>query len=343
MNAHKRPILCLAGPTASGKSALGLAYARSRAQQGSPVEIISVDSATIYRGMNVGTAKPSLEELAQVPHHLIDIRDPHQSYSAGEFCRDAEQLIQSIQARGSEPLLVGGTMLYFQALLQGIDELPPANAAVRAELDAKAQVVGWPAMHQLLATVDPVAAAKLSPNDSQRIQRALEVFRTTGQPLSAYFNQTKPSTAQPHLTPRFQLVALEPGDRSWLHARIERRFDAMLKPSGGPSLIDEVKALQANPRLSATLPAMRCVGYRQVWEYLDRPNPHLDAAKALTEMRERGVAASRQLAKRQLTWLRGWPGKISLPAEASTADNLTQLLRLTTGSESCSESSAIRK
>jgi tRNA dimethylallyltransferase len=314
------PILCIAGPTASGKSALALAYAKAKQSKGQAVEIICVDSATIYKGMDIGTAKPSAAELAIAPHHLVDIRDPAQSYSAGEFARDATRLIGEIRARGAEPLLVGGTMLYFKALMQGIDDLPLANPEIRAAIDLEAETVGWPALHAALNLIDPESAARLNPNDSQRIQRALEVYRATGLPLSSYFKKKGAAKIASDTSPalNFQLVALEPQDRSWLHGRIATRFDAML--AGG--LIDEVKALKSRPDLHADLPSIRCVGYRQVWEYLDGACLHQD----LVEMRQRGIAATRQLAKRQLTWLRGWEGKLALPAETATlADLLTAI------------------
>jgi tRNA dimethylallyltransferase len=335
-NNNNTPILCIAGPTASGKSALALAYAQARAAQGQTVEMICVDSATIYRGMDVGTAKPSAAEQAITPHHLIDIRDPSQSYSAGEFARDATRLIGEIRARGAQPVLVGGTMLYFKALLEGIDDLPLANPKIRAEIDLEATNLGWPALHAALALVDPDSAARLSPNDSQRIQRALEVYRATGLTLSSFFKKksgltdalagasTDPLTSAPQATPKlvFQLVALEPQDRRWLHDRIAARFDAMLLTGSQNSLIEEVRALKARPDLHADLPAIRCVGYRQVWDFLDGAGSQKD----WHDMRERGVAATRQLAKRQLTWLRGWQGKMSLHAETSCLANLATLL-----------------
>ncbi len=303
------PVLCIAGPTASGKSRLALDYAQSQAahsaSQGLAVEIICVDSATIYKGMDIGTAKPNASELAICPHHLIDIRDPSESYNAGEFARDTRRLIEEIRARGSEPVLVGGTMLYFKALIHGIDELPTADSTIRAAIDQEAQSLGWPALHASLALVDPVTAARLSPNDSQRIQRALEVFRSTGKPLSSYFKLAGSPQATPKLT--FQLIALEPQSRQGLHDRIAARFDAML----ASGLVDEVRALKSRADLHADLPSMRCVGYRQVWEFLE-------GACTESEMRERGIAATRQLAKRQLTWLRGWEGKISLPQVGGT-------------------------
>jgi tRNA dimethylallyltransferase len=308
-------ILCIAGPTASGKSALALAYARACAEQGKLVEIICVDSATIYRGMNIGTAKPTQAELAVVPHHLIDIRDPSERYSAGEFARDATRLISEIRARGAQPVLVGGTMLYFKALLHGMDELPLASPDIRAAIDLEAHTIGWPALHAALALVDPMTAARLSPNDSQRIQRALEVYRATGLPLSSFF--AKPNVTKTISGLTFHLVALEPHDRRWLHERIARRFEAMLRPSPEGGLIEEVRALKARPDLQSDLPAIRCVGYRQAWEFLE-------GAYSQADLRERGIAATRQLAKRQLTWLRGWQSKYSLPAETANVATLLE-------------------
>ena len=285
--------LAIAGPTASGKTAVALAIARHY-----PVEIISVDSALVYRGMNIGTAKPAPAELAAVPHHLIDIRDPLHAYSAAEFVADAGQLIDDIRARGKLPLLVGGTMLYFKALFDGLDAMPRADAALRAALARDAAVKGWPALHAELARLDPVTAARLSPNDSQRISRALEVFRLSGQPLS--FFQQRNATESIATRARNQgaeaLISLEPSDRAWLHRRIAARFDAML----AAGFLDEVRALRARGDLTPDLPSMRCVGYRQAWEALDGSSP-------MKELRDKGVAATRQLAKRQITWLRSMP------------------------------------
>jgi tRNA dimethylallyltransferase len=292
----------LAGPTASGKTAAALAIAQRHA-----VEIISVDSALVYRGMDIGTAKPSAPELAAVPHHLIDIRDPSQAYSAAEFVLDARRLIGEIRARGRLPLLVGGTMLYFKALMQGLDDMPPANPAVRAALEAEASARGWPAMHAELARVDPITAARLAPNDSQRIQRALEVHRISGRPLSS-FHSPKSIAADDHSTPGMPLISLEPADRAWLHARIAQRFDAMLQAG----LLDEVRRLRARGDLHADLPSMRCVGYRQAWELLDAQAG--DAPFAVERLRELGINATRQLAKRQITWLRSMPARQSCPA-----------------------------
>ena len=283
MGALLTPI-CLAGPTGCGKTAAALAIAEVL-----PVEIISVDSALVYRGMDVGTAKPTAAELAAVPHHLIDILDPTESYSAAEFVRDARRLSGEIAARGRLPLLVGGTMLYFKALFDGLSTLPQADAALRAAIDAEAAERGWPAMHAELARLDPPTAARLAPNDSQRIQRALEVVRLTGRAMSALHAASRDTGVD------WPLFSLEPTDRAWLHERLAQRFDAML----AQGLVDEVKALRARGDLSLALPSMRCVGYRQVWEALDRND--------FSDLRERGVAATRQLAKRQVTWLRSMP------------------------------------
>jgi len=291
---HTPRAIALAGPTASGKSALSLAIARAQ-----PAEIISVDSALVYRGMDIGTAKPSAAERAAVPHHLIDIRDPLEPYSAAEFAGDASRLITEINERGRLALLVGGTMLYFKALFEGLDSMPPANPTVRAQIEADAAQRGWPALHEVLSLRDPVTAARISPNDSQRIQRALEVLRVTGQPLSSFHGQ------RDGITFKIPLFSLEPQDRAWLHDRIVQRFDAML----GAGFLDEVKALRARGDLDPELPSMRCVGYRQAWEALDGEMP-------MDELRDRGVFATRQLAKRQLTWLRGMDDRITLACDA---------------------------
>ncbi|HRN08211.1 MAG TPA: tRNA (adenosine(37)-N6)-dimethylallyltransferase MiaA, partial [Ottowia sp.] len=253
------PPLYLAGPTASGKSAVALALAERV-----PAEIISVDSALVYRGMDIGTAKPTPAERAAAPHHLIDIRDPATPYSAAEFVRDAQRLIADIRARGRLPVLVGGTMLYFKALFEGLDDLPPADAAVRRQIEERAAQEGWPALHAELARVDAATAARLAPGDSQRIQRALEVWQLTGQPMSA-LHTTKSGAARAQQTGAGSLFSLEPADRAWLHGRIAQRFGDML--AGG--LVDEVTALRARGDLTADMPSMRCVGYRQVWDTLD--------------------------------------------------------------------------
>ncbi|WP_416172275.1 tRNA (adenosine(37)-N6)-dimethylallyltransferase MiaA [Actimicrobium sp. CCC2.4] len=287
---HLPLAIAIMGPTASGKTAAALAIARVI-----PSEIISVDSALVYRGMDIGTAKPTAAERAAAPHHLIDILDPAESYSAMQFRTATLQLISEILARGKLPLLVGGTMLYFKALRDGLDTLPEADPDVRAALDADAALIGSPGMHARLALVDPVTAARLKPNDAQRIQRALEIHHLTGQPMSSLLAQAAPVELPFTLLP----IGLEPSDRRVLHERIAKRFDAMLA-TDGPNLIDEVIALRGRGDLHPGLPSMRCVGYRQAWEYLDG---QID----LATLREKGLAATRQLAKRQLTWLRAMP------------------------------------
>ena len=285
----------LLGPTASGKSALAVKLAAKL-----PVEIISLDSALVYRGMDIGTAKPGAELRAQVPHHLIDIIDPDQSYSAGRWREDAVRIAGEVLGRKKIPLLVGGTMLYYRALIAGLDALPQADARVRAEIDTMAAERGWPAVHAELRKVDPQAAQRIAPNDPQRIQRALEVWKLTGKPLSSLQGVTRPELP-------FQLtgVALLP-DRALLHKRIEKRFDAMLRMG----LLDEVKRLRQKYRLDAAMPSMRAVGYRQAWEFLEGD---IDEAT----MRARAVTATRQLAKRQLTWLRSFPDLVRLDAGAA--------------------------
>ena len=306
-------VIALAGPTASGKTAAALAIAKEH-----DAEIISVDSALVYRGMDIGTAKPSRAERAAAPHHLIDIRDPLQAYSAAEFAADAARLVGEINARGKMSLLVGGTMLYFKALFEGLDAMPAADPQVRAELEAQAAREGWPAMHAELARVDPVTAARLAPNDAQRVQRALEVFRVSGRPLSSFHAQQDRQASVWGNTPLF---ALEPADRSWLHERIAQRFDTMLD-SG---FLDEVKALRARGDLNADLPSMRCVGYRQAWEMLDAQEARgAHEPFPVAQLRDRGIFATRQLAKRQLTWLRGMPQRRVIACDA--ADALDQLM-----------------
>jgi len=331
--------IALVGPTASGKTAAAMAIAQQHA-----VEIISVDSALVYRGMDIGTAKPTAAELAAVPHHLINIRDPLQAYSAAEFVQDAQRLIGDIHSRGKLALLVGGTMLYVKALLDGIDDMPRADPVIRAELEQEARTKGWPAMHAELARVDPVTAARLQPNDSQRIQRALEVYRVSGQPMAAFHtgkNTTNLIAAHAYLTgaggqngplknPVFPPIAmpvlsLEPQDRAWLHTRIEQRFDAML----AAGFLDEVKALRARGDLNPDLPAMRCVGYRQAWEALDADD--LSTQPGVPGWRDKGIFATRQLAKRQITWLRSMPQRITVAADAPDAvqqvlDQVNQLV-----------------
>jgi tRNA dimethylallyltransferase len=304
-------VIALAGPTASGKSAAAMALARRH-----EAEIVSVDSALVYRGMDIGTAKPSRAERAQVPHHLIDLRDPSQAYSAAEFLDDARRLVREINARGKWTLLVGGTMLYFKAWFEGLDAMPKADTAVRADLEAQAARRGWPALHADLARVDPAAAARLAPGDAQRIQRALEVFRVSGRPWSSFHARGDRDDAAAWAD--FPLFSLEPADRGWLHQRIAQRFDAML----AAGFLDEVRALRARGDLGPTLPSMRCVGYRQAWQLLDN---HGDGDVPMDRLREQGIAATRQLAKRQLTWLRGMPRRRVIECDAP--DAVERLLR----------------
>ncbi|BCB26278.1 tRNA dimethylallyltransferase [Sulfurimicrobium lacus] len=279
------PAIFLMGPTASGKTGVAVELV-----QHLPVEIVSVDSALVYRDMDIGTAKPDAATLAAAPHHLIDLIDPTNSYSAAQFRSDALRLMGEITARGNIPLLVGGTMLYFMALQHGLNDLPQADPELRAELDARARRSGWPALHEELARLDPVTAARLDPADAQRIQRALEVCLLSGRPMSELLAQEKTGD----LPYRLVQLALVPSDRAVLHQRIEARFDAMLEQG----LVAEVEALRARYALTPNLPSMRCVGYRQAWQYLDG---EMDFAT----LRDKGIFATRQLAKRQLTWLRG--------------------------------------
>jgi tRNA dimethylallyltransferase len=302
MNSAGQPVaVAIMGPTASGKTAAALHIARHL-----PCEIISVDSALVYREMDIGSAKPSLAERATVPHHLIDILEPTASYSVMQFRQDAISLVADIHARGKLPLLVGGTMLYFKALRDGLDDLPQADPALRAALDRDIAAHGIQALHARLALLDPITAARLKPADSQRIQRAMEIITLTGQPMSSLLARA-PKTALP-----FSLLpmALEPRERSVLHQRIADRFDQMLQAQ--PGLLEEVRALRARGDLHAGLPSMRCVGYRQAWDYLE-------GSIDLATLREQGIAATRQLAKRQLTWLRSMPDRISIDCLAPDA------------------------
>ena len=285
-------VVALLGPTASGKSALALALAERY-----PLEIVVMDSAQVYRGMDIGTAKPGAEERARVPHHLLDLVDPDQPYSAGRWRDDCLHAIKEICARGKIALLVGGTMLYYRALTQGLDALPPADPALRAALDAEAAERGWPALHGELARVDPAAAQRIMPNDAQRIQRALEVWRLTGKPLSTLQGS---SISELPFTVKSFAVTLE---RAELHERIARRFDAML----GAGLLEELRQLRSNYRLTSRMPSMRAVGYRQAWQ-------HLEGETSREEMRDRAIAATRQLAKRQMTWLRAFPEVAAVPS-----------------------------
>jgi tRNA dimethylallyltransferase len=301
--------IAIVGPTASGKTAAALALAQALQSQGG-AEIISVDSALVYRGMDIGTAKPSREELAAVPHHLIDTIDPLQSYSAAEFARDATRLIGEIHGRGRMPLLVGGTMLYLKALLEGLNDIPAADPQVREAIQARAAQVGWPALHAELMQVDPVTAARLAPGDSQRVGRALEVWTATGQTLSSFHQSAKAAAPNWHIP----VLSLEPQDRTWLHERIAQRFELMM----AQGFIHEVRQLRARGDLNPDLPSMRCVGYRQAWQGLDEGWSEKDIT-------ERGIFATRQLAKRQITWLRSMDSRHVIAADAP--DALAQVLK----------------
>lgn len=280
-------IFCIMGPTASGKTALAFELLKRF-----PFEIISVDSALIYRGMDIGTAKPSPQELLTAPHHLIDILNPNEPYSAAQFCTDATALCESIFAKGKIPLLVGGTMMYFNALQKGLSTLPEANESIRNSLESQASREGWKALHQRLLVIDPESAARIHAHDAQRIQRALEVFYITGSTLSELLAHPKKLSDYD-----FVNIVLFPQDRSWLHTRIGQRFDTML----AEGFIDEVSYLHQRWQLSESMPSMRCVGYRQALEFIEGTCDY-------ATMREKGIAATRQLAKRQLTWLRHWEG-----------------------------------
>jgi len=300
------PAILLMGPTASGKTALAFEIADRF-----PVELVSVDSAQVFRDMDIGTAKPDTQTLARYPHRLIDLISPEESYSAARFRSDALAAMAEITAAGRVPLLVGGTMLYFKALREGLADLPDADPALRAKIDAEAELLGWPALHQELALLDPETAARLAPNDSQRIQRALEVVRGTGKPLASYFaaHQSEP------LPWRLLPLALQPSDRAVLHERIAHRFGEML----AAGLVMEVERLRAKYKLHADLPSMRCVGYRQTWEVLEGLLP-------ADELRDRGIFATRQFAKRQITWLRSMPDLVTLDSLDSSATD--QALKL---------------
>ena len=305
----ERPLpkaICVMGPTASGKTGLAIAL-----REHLPVELISVDSALVYKDMNIGTAKPSAEELQQAPHRLIDFLDPAQSYSAATFRKDALEEMTDITTQGRIPLLVGGTMLYFRALEQGLSHLPSASPEIRARLDEEAAQSSWEALHQRLALVDPEAAARIHPNDPQRLQRALEIYELTGQPMSVLQKAAR-YDACPY---QLHKIALLPEDRSWLHQRIEQRFDLMLKQG----FLDEVRELYQRGDLTTDMPAVRAVGYRQVWEYL--------AGKIdYNMMRNRAIVATRQLAKRQMTWLRSEQGLNQYHAENY---NLLSVMKMT--------------
>ena len=292
--------ICIVGPTGAGKTHLAMSLAEHAKSIGLNIELISMDSALVYRGLDIGSAKPTKEEQAAVVHHLIDILEPTEVYSAARFAKDAKRLCEEIRSRGNIPVVVGGTMLYWRAWAHGLSSLPPANPEIRIRLEEQAKAIGWPAMHTHLSQVDPVTAARLMPNDSQRVQRALEVFEITGKPMSTLLAESPSEDGREGsaIPPWINLVSLEPSDRKRLHLNLEKRFDEML--SGG--LMEEVETLRKNTALHADLPAIRSVGYRQVWEYLDG---QID----WEQMRYKALAATRQLGKRQLTWLRAIAGR----------------------------------
>jgi len=294
------PILCIVGPTGAGKTHLAMSIAEYAKSVGVRIELISMDSALVYRGLDIGSAKPTQAEQATVIHHLLDILDPTEVYSAAKFANDAKRLCEEIRTRGNIPIVVGGTMLYWRAWAHGLSALPPADAEIRGRLDAQGKAIGWPAMHTQLMRVDPITAARLMPNDSQRVQRALEVYEISGKPMSTLLaNSPSEDGREGSAIPEWiNLVSLEPSDRMRLHLNLERRFDAML----GDGLIEEVERLRANPALHPDLPAIRSVGYRQVWEYLAGDIDY-------DQMRYKALAATRQLGKRQLTWLRAIAGR----------------------------------
>ncbi|WP_086934537.1 tRNA (adenosine(37)-N6)-dimethylallyltransferase MiaA [Agarilytica rhodophyticola] len=299
------------GPTASGKTDLAIAL-RGHLNG----EIISVDSALVYRGMDIGTAKPTAEELAKAPHRLINIREPNEPYSAADFCRDAKHEIEAILALNKTPILVGGTMMYFKSLLEGLSDMPVANSNIRNAIEQEAKQFGWPHIHKLLQEVDPISAAKIHPNHSQRLSRALEVCRISGKPFSSFQNRLSGGLLEKY---DWYQIAISPRDRHCLHERIELRFDQMLTNG----LLEEVAALMTRKELHKDLPAIRAVGYRQVWE-------HLEGLYDRREMRDKGIAATRQLAKRQLTWLRSWQGAQWLFTQQEngnfmTVEELTQI------------------
>ena len=319
--------IALVGPTASGKTAAAMAIA-----QRIPLEIISIDSALVYRGMDIGTAKPSAQERQQVAHHLIDIREPTQTYNAADFVNDAEQLIADIQSRGKLPLLVGGTMLYLKALQDGIDDLPKTDSAIRETIETRAKANGWPAMHEELRKIDPASASRLAPNDAQRISRALEVWHISGKSLTAWFEEGAQKRLDAHQSfasrNKLDVISLEPNDRSWLHQRIEQRFDAML----AAGFLDEMQTLRERGDLNPELPSMRCVGYRQAWEQLDAMQLQANCSQEmLARLKETAVAATRQLAKRQLTWLRSMPERHIIVCDGAdpTAQALTLVQKFT--------------
>lgn len=291
-------VLAIVGPTASGKSALSMALAQASAKKNQSIELISMDSALVYRGMDIGTAKPTLNERRQIAHHGIDICDPWQTYSAAHFVKDTHRWIQEIRARGNIPVIIGGTMLYWRALTQGLTDLPPANPEIRQEIEDTAKKLGWMAIYEQLLELDPITANRLAPGDTQRVQRALEVVILTGKPMSSIlaenpYGQSRDDTLIPQC-----LISLEPQERSWLHERIALRFQQMIDAG----FIEEMETLMHHPQIHQELPSMRAVGYRQAWEYLKQEI-------SFDTFKEKSIAATRQLGKRQLTWLRAMPSR----------------------------------
>jgi tRNA dimethylallyltransferase len=302
----EQPVIAIVGPTASGKSSLAMAITRSAKQLGKTIEIISMDSALVYRGMDIGTAKPSKSEMQEVRHHGIDIAEPEDPYSAAKFVHDAKRWLKEIRERNNIPLIVGGTMLYWRALAHGLSNMPAASPEVRAEIELRAAKLGWPAIHDELRQVDPETAARLEKNDAQRVQRALEVYLLSGKPMSEWLQEQPKESGRGEADDKadndvpinLRLISIEPSDRSVLHDRIAKRFEVMM----AEGFLDEMKALRQNPRLHPDLPSMRAVGYRQAWD-------HLDGNITFQEFQDQAIAATRQLAKRQLTWLRGMKAK----------------------------------
>jgi len=298
----EHPVIAIVGPTASGKSLLAMAIARSAKQLGKTIEIISMDSALVYRGMDIGTAKPSKAEIQEVRHHGIDIANPEDPYSAAKFALDAKQWLKEIRERNNIPLIVGGTMLYWRALAHGLSNMPAASPEIRAEIELRASKLGWPAIHDELARVDPKTAARLEKNDAQRVQRALEIYLLSGKTMSEWLQEQPKESGRGETDDKangdaplnLRLISIEPSDRSVLHDRIAKRFEFMM----AEGFLDEMKALRQNPRLHQDLPSMRAVGYRQAWD-------HLEGNITFQEFQNQAIAATRQLAKRQLTWLRG--------------------------------------
>jgi tRNA dimethylallyltransferase len=311
-------MLAIVGPTASGKSNLSIALFEAAQKKGLTLEIISMDSALVYKGMNIGTAKPTRDELLQIPHHGIDIREPWESYSAATFAQDVKFWAQDIRSRGNYPVIVGGTMLYWRSLMQGLTDLPPSTQEVRAKIALMATQQGWDAVYLELVKVDPVTAARLPPGDTQRVSRALEVFAMTGKPMSDFLEKDPYASSRDEAQFKHLLVSLEPSNRAWLHDRIERRFQQILDLG----LVEEVKTLLNHPMVTQELPAMRAVGYRQAASYLQDECSYSEFVNA-------GIAASRQLAKRQLTWLRAMPSRQIIDPSSSNfiADAVNQCLQ----------------